>query len=242
MKEPVGKLVGHTAEGYGLSWNGINKNLLVSGFSDRRICIWDIEKNKQVNQKILPIFEILHHNAPIEDVAWHRFHPNIFASCSDDRLINIWDVRFRSSSANEDKKPLFEVVAHTDEVYSLDFSPFNEFLFVSGSADENVSVWDMRNLTRSLMTFNGEKNSVMKVQWSPFNSCVLASCGYGRNVDIWDISKEKKEHDTNYLFRHMGHRSKVLDLDWNPHERLLLASVEENNCLDIWQLGRHIYY
>lgn len=65
MKEPVGKLVGHTAEGYGLSWNGINKNLLVSGFSDKRICIWDIEKNKQLNQKIFPIFEILHHNAPI---------------------------------------------------------------------------------------------------------------------------------------------------------------------------------
>jgi WD40 repeat protein len=47
----------------------------------------------------------------------------------------------------------------------------------------------MRNLTRSLITFNGEKNSVIKVQWSPFNSCVLASGGYGRNVDIWDISK-----------------------------------------------------
>jgi len=62
-------------------------------------------------------------------------------------------------------------------------------LFASGSADENVSVWDMRNLTRSLVTFNSEKNSVMKVQWSPFTSSILASCGYGRNVDIWDMSK-----------------------------------------------------
>lgn len=92
------------------------------------------------------------------------------------------------------------------------------------------------------MTFNGDKNSVVKVQWSPFNSCVLASCGYGRNVDIWDISKESKEQDTNYLFRHMGHRSKVLDLDWNPHEKLLLASVEENNCVEVWQLAKHVYY
>ena len=100
FKEQVAKLVGHTAEGYGISWNNINKNLLLSGFTDRRICIWDIEKNKQENQKILPIFEILHHNSPIEDVAWHKFHPNIFASCSDDRLVNIWDMRFRSSSAN----------------------------------------------------------------------------------------------------------------------------------------------
>jgi len=50
----------------------------------------------------------------------------------------------------------------------------------------------MRNLTRSLVTFNGEKNSVLKVQWSPFTSSILASCGYGRNVDIWDMSKDKK--------------------------------------------------
>jgi histone-binding protein RBBP4 len=65
MKECIGKLVGHTSEGYGLCWNNINSNLLVSGQTDKRLCIWDIEKNKQENQKIFPIFEILHHNAPI---------------------------------------------------------------------------------------------------------------------------------------------------------------------------------
>lgn len=65
FKEPLGKLIGHTSEGYGLSWNNINKNILLSGFSDKRICIWDIEKNKQFNMKISPIIEILHHNAPI---------------------------------------------------------------------------------------------------------------------------------------------------------------------------------
>ncbi len=107
MTESVGKFVGHTSEGYGLSWNCINKNLLVSGFSDRRICIWDIQKNKQENGKYMPIFEILHHNAPIEDVAWHRFHPSIFASCSDDRLISVWDTRFRAAGTNDDKKPIF---------------------------------------------------------------------------------------------------------------------------------------
>ena len=55
-KEPMAKLVGHTAEGYGINWNKINKNLLLSGFTDKRICIWDIEKSKQENQKIFPIF------------------------------------------------------------------------------------------------------------------------------------------------------------------------------------------
>lgn len=101
----------------------------------------------------------------------------------------------------------------------------------------------MRNLTRSLMTFNGARNSVIKVQWSPFNSCILSAGGHGRNVDIWDVSKESKEQEGSQLmYRHMGHRSKVLDLDWNPHEKLLLGSVEENNCMHLWQMSRHIYY
>lgn len=47
MNEPIGKLAAHTAEGYGLNWNTVNKNLLLSGFSDKRICIWDIEQNRQ---------------------------------------------------------------------------------------------------------------------------------------------------------------------------------------------------
>ena len=106
-KENVGKLLAHHAEGYGLSWNTVNKQLLLSGFSDKKICIWDIEQNRQENGKYIPIFEILHHNAPIEDVAWHKFHPSIFASCSDDRLISVWDTRFRQAGPNDDKKPIF---------------------------------------------------------------------------------------------------------------------------------------
>jgi histone-binding protein RBBP4 len=128
-------------------------------------------------------------------VAWHRFHQNIFASCSDDRLLMIWDHREKSNGPKGEKKPIFEIVAHTNEIYSLDFSPFNEFLLLSGSADETASVWDMRNLTRSLSTIqsptvNGERGSIIKAQWSPFTSTIFATCGYGRKVDIWDLSKE----------------------------------------------------
>lgn len=154
----------------------------------------------------------------------------------------LWDTRFRSSVGNEDKKPLFEIVAHTDEVYSLDFSPFNEFLFASGSGDKSISVWDMRNLTHSFATFNGDKNSVIKVQWSPFTSTILGSCGYGRSVDIWDLSKERRENETGLLFRHAGHRSKVLDFDWHATEKLLVGSVEEGNCVHIWEMTKQSYY
>lgn len=56
MKENVGRLVAHTSEGYGLAWNTVNPNLLASGNTDKRICLWDIEKNKQENGRISPTF------------------------------------------------------------------------------------------------------------------------------------------------------------------------------------------
>ncbi len=121
---------------------------------------------------------------------------------------------------------------------------------LTGSADETASVWDLRNLTRSLSTVrsptvNGERGSIVKAQWSPFTSTIFATCGYGRKVDIWDLSKDNTQsqnQETNYLFRHGGHRSKVLDMDWNKNEKLLIGSVEESNCLHVWQMAKLIYY
>lgn len=63
---------------------------------------------------------------------------------------------------------------------------------LSGSGDESISVWDTRNLTRSLQTHKGPANSVIKVQWNPFISTIFGSCGYDRKVGVWDISKDRK--------------------------------------------------
>lgn len=64
-------------------------------------------------------------------------------------------------------------------------------MFLSGSGDETISVWDMRNLTHSYETFKSE-NNVIKVQWSPFISTVFAACGYDHTVTLWDLGLDKR--------------------------------------------------
>lgn len=132
-------------------------------------------------------------------------------------------MRFRNSS-NGTRKPLFEIIAHTNEVYTLDFSPFSEFLFLSGSSDENASVWDMRNLTRSIDNFKCN-DSVVKVQWNPYSVNLFATCSYDRKVNVWDLSAAKKD-ESSCIFEHEGHRSKVVDFDWNQHEKFMIGSTE----------------
>jgi histone-binding protein RBBP4 len=53
--EIASKLICHTTEGYGLSWNPKAYQYLATGQSDKRICIWDVEQNKQENNKTTPI-------------------------------------------------------------------------------------------------------------------------------------------------------------------------------------------
>lgn len=40
--EVISKLICHTQDGYGLSWNPKFYSVLASGHSDKRICIWDV--------------------------------------------------------------------------------------------------------------------------------------------------------------------------------------------------------
>ena len=54
FQEGVLSLEGHTAEGMGLEWSPIRNNIIVSGSSDRRICVWDVEGKQTDNKTIKP--------------------------------------------------------------------------------------------------------------------------------------------------------------------------------------------
>lgn len=56
-----------------------------------------------------------------------------------------------------------DVVGHDDEINSIDFNPFNEYLFLTGSSDSTVGLWDLRNVSKKLHTFNHHKGEVLKV-------------------------------------------------------------------------------
>ena len=139
---------------------------------------------------------------------------------------------------------------------SIDFNPYDEYLFVTGSVDKTVGFWDLRNTSKSLHIFEGHTDDVIKVEWEPNNSTVFASSSSDRRIRVWDISKigmEQKSEDAQdgppellvkekskfiYVqFIHGGHRAKVPDFSWNVNEPMLMASVEEeNNILQIWQM------
>jgi histone-binding protein RBBP4 len=84
-------------------------------------------------------------------------------------------------------KPILSIEGHIEEVNSFDINPYNEYLIVSGSSDNTISLWDMRNLSSKKKTFIGHTSSVNKVLFSNVDSDYIFSLGGDSKICIWSI-------------------------------------------------------
>lgn len=79
------RLLGHTQEGYGISWNPIAKGQLVSASEDGTVCLWDISAVSKERRSMDAKSIYRGHSSIVEDVAWHCLHDSIFGSVGDDK-------------------------------------------------------------------------------------------------------------------------------------------------------------
>ncbi|GAQ89441.1 Nucleosome remodeling factor subunit CAF1/NURF55/MSI1 [Klebsormidium nitens] len=239
------RLRGHKTEGYGLSWSPFREGHLLSGSDDAQICLWDIsglaKGTKTVDAKQI----YTAHEGVVEDVAWHSKHEYLFGSVGDDKKLLLWDTRQPAVD-----KPLHSIESHEAEVNCVAFSPYKEFLLVTGSADKTVVLHDMRTPGRVLHQFSNHTEEVFQVGWNPKNETILASCGADRRLMIWDLSKigeeqtpeDAEDGPPELLFIHGGHTSKISDFSWNQNDDWVISSVAEDNILQIWQMAENIYH
>ncbi len=228
-----------------MSWCPKDAGKVVSGAEDKLICTWDVQAPQIKSGGYLDPSAIYEgHTDVVEDVAWHQVQPCLFGSVGDDRKLNIWDTREKDR-----KRPLHRVEAHKGEINCIAFNPFSEFVLATGSADNTVALWDMRNLSLKVHSFENHADEILQIEWSPFNQAVLASASGDRRINVWNLSKIGEEQDPEdaedgppeLLFIHGGHTNKVSDFSWNPNEPWVISSVAEDNILQVWSMAEHIY-
>eukprot|EP01084_Bolivina_argentea_P296921 511454_1 len=245
---------GHEKEGYGLEWNKYKQGYLLSSADDRLICLWDIKqlkgnnnnnknnKNNRNVSEISPLSVFKKHTGRVEDIDWHKRGNtcDIFVSVSSDKCIMLWDLR-----VNNNCKPIaFKKDAHKEEINCCEFSPFNEYLFLTGGSDNNISLWDKRNINTKLHQLEGHTESIYRVGWSPHSEVHLASSSSDRRIMIWDLSQigheqpsdEAEDGPPELIFVHGGHTDKISDFSWNVNDPWCIVSVADNNIVQCWQV------
>ncbi|ORY48532.1 WD40 repeat-like protein [Rhizoclosmatium globosum] len=241
---PEIKLMGHSKEGYGVSWHPKNEGLILSASEDTTICLWDIKGTTKEKRELDALRTFTGHTAWVEDVAWHELNESIFASVGDDKKLFIWDTRSASNS-----QPLSHCDAHMQEINCVAFNPQNEYIVATGSADKTVALWDMRNFKSRLHTLDSHLDEILQIQWSPFSPTILASSSGDRRLNVWDLSRigeeqtpeDAEDGPPELLFVHGGHTNKISDFSWNKNEEWVLCSVAEDNVCQVWQMASNIY-
>lgn len=235
------RCLGHTKEGYGLSWNHNIAGQLLSGSDDGRICLWNLNES---NTNVHALNSWTGHSDVVEDVSWHVHSPHVFGSVGDDRQVLLWDTRTASSAG-----PFIQISeAHGSDINSIAFNPYHEFLLATGSADRLIKLWDIRNTSNAVHTLDSHEKEVFQIQWAPFDASVLASCGADRRIHVWDLrhigtlsSISDDKSPAELLFIHGGHNDKISDLSWNTMQDWVMASVSDDNVLQIWRMGENIH-
>lgn len=230
------KLSGHETEGWGLNWRSDGRTLL-SADDTGKVLEWDLGKLDQKDSKeAFPCQEFRFHDSPVNDLQYHRQHSRIFAYVADHNL-SLWDDRIGYSG------PFLNVMAHTREVFSLDFSPFDEFLILTAGADSLIKLWDLRHLGSPLSEFRESEGDISNVSWSPRVEGLFASCGENKRVTLWDCSRLSETGDSSQcmIFSHYGHSGLVNNFDWSPHRDFSLASVDSRNMLQLWEMDSKFY-
>ncbi|ETO09130.1 WD-40 repeat-containing protein [Reticulomyxa filosa] len=188
-----------------------NRQFICSGSSDRTVCVWNIETNKQVQ-----LF-----NGHLDYVTCVKFSQyycynnrrGIICSSSLDNTIRFWDIKHTQELQAFNK--------HTAGVCGIEFSSFNGGRYLcSGSRDKTIRLWDVET-SNSLHVFNGHKNDVLCVAISPLQSNinnnnnnksnsigVIGGNGYtacsgssDKTIRIWDIETTKQ---LNVFKGHIG--------------------------------------
>ncbi|MCJ1369846.1 Histone acetyltransferase type B subunit 2 [Loxospora ochrophaea] len=186
---PQIELLGHTKEGFGLSWSPHENGHLATGSEDKTVRLWDITKYTANNKALHPTRTYTHHTAIVNDVQHHPRHASLIGTVSDDLTLQILDLRQSTTSSSSSQA----TNGHQDAINALSFNPASEYVLATGSADNSIGIWDLRNLKSKLHALIGHADSVTSLAWHPFEEAILGSSSYDRRIIFWDLSRVGEE-------------------------------------------------
>ena len=177
-------------------------------------------------------------------VRWNHSRPGPhFVAATVHQNVVVWDVsRFGHVGSTGDPATAAaaappptgqSIIAHARAVSELCWSPHEEALFATVSADMFLNLWDLRDGRKGVQNLKHLKNfggALRGVRWNPLNAKTLAVVHDSGDVRIWDLRMDSSVPTAHFLVP-----GKASSLDWSPkREHEFLTSSQDTPAVHFW--------
>ncbi|KDP46170.1 hypothetical protein JCGZ_06681 [Jatropha curcas] len=178
--------------------------LLASGGHDKKVVLWDTERENLKSNTILE-----EHSSLITDV---RFSPSMpqLATSSFDKTVKVWDT-------NDPNKSTCTFTGHSTPIMSIDFHPFKDDLICSCDADSELRYWSIQNGTCLKIS----KGGTAQIRFQPRLGRYLAAANENV-VNIFDVETQAR------VSSFQGHYEPIDSLCWDPSGQYLASPSHQS--------------
>jgi ribosome assembly protein RRB1 len=215
-------------------------NIVATWADTGKVHMWDLQKQLAAldgppppgtSSTAPPIFTYEGHADEGFAMDWSAVAKGRFVSgdCSTGGNINLWQPR--ESDWAVDPVPF---QGHTDSVEDLQWSPTEENVFISCSADKTVRVWDVRRKTQCMIDIVAHTTDVNVISWNTSVAYLLVSGSDDGSFKIWDLRNFKADKPVANFSWHKG---PITSVEWHPQDESTLAVGGADNQITIWDLS-----
>ncbi|KAJ4144252.1 hypothetical protein LMH87_003142 [Akanthomyces muscarius] len=184
-----------------------------------------------------PVSTIRAHKSEGYAVDWSPNHPNGKLLTGDNDGLIYQTTRNDGGGWVTDNRPF---AGHTSSVEDIQWSPSEQSVFASCSADGSVRIWDVRSKTRSpALTVQVSNYDVNVISWSRQTSHLLSTGADDGTWGVWDLRQwkatgtDKPQPLASFDF----HKEQVTSIEWHPTDDSIMAVAAADNTVSLWDLA-----